>query len=94
MISADRARDDVTDYSAERRALAWEVTEIRRETLAYNKAQALRLAKLGALDHRPRSERRSLTETEIAAHTAACMDEALTDNFGEDATDALREFAP
>lgn len=48
----NRAQDDITDYRPEWRALAWEAQQILDETRAYNRAQALRLANLGALENR------------------------------------------
>ena len=50
----NRAQDDAIDYRPEWRALAWEAQRILDETRAYNRAQALRLANLGALENKQR----------------------------------------
>ena len=94
-----RAQDDVTNYEAEWKALAWEAYEIAQETRAFVRAQAQRLAKLGALDnwindHRGLAQEpfsRRMSEAETADHVTQCTMDAFLDHLEGDLAERVAE---
>lgn len=81
----NRAQDNVVDYRPEWRALAWEAQQILDETRAYNRAQALRLAKLGALENKQR-----LPHEQRADEIVARLCDVWSDEIESDLTDVMR----
>jgi len=84
----NRAQDDVTNYAAEWRALAWEAQQILDETRAYNRAQALRLAKLSALENK-----RRLSPEQLADEVVGRLCDVWSDETESDLGDVMREVA-
>ncbi len=84
----NRAQDDVIDYRPEWRALAWEAQQILDETAAYNRAQALRLASLGALENKQR-----LPHAQRADEIVERLCDVWSDAIESDLSDVMREAA-
>lgn len=85
----NRAQDDIIDYRPEWRALAWEAQQILDEMRAYNRAQALRLAKLGALENKqrlPHAQRVDEIVERLCDVWDDEIDDALADVMGEAAS--------
>lgn len=96
----DRAQDDITDYSAEAKAEAWEAHQILEETRAYVRAQMLRLAKASVLDQWTTQYRGiaqepfrcRMSEEDTANFATRCVMDTITDALDGDVCRLIAEM--